>query len=174
MVGLEVVFGGLMKRTCLLGVRRPGWNLDDGRWPGFSSMKVKGRDIWTVLNADADRVGSDTVRLDRGGLMLRFGVAISSMLVEFSSFAFGVAGLTGIMCAGTGGGEGELRASDRLSDSATLESGGEKKSSSTELGRSLQSDSSDFLLGRYCIHFGIGFVLLRRKAGSPTGSCIET
>lgn len=163
-----------MKRTCLLGERRSVLNLEDGRWPGFSSMKVKGRDIWTVLNAGAARVGSDTARLDRGGLMLRFGIAISSVLVDCSSFSFGVVDLPEIMCAGTGGGEGEPRIPDSMSDSATLESGGEKKASSTELGRSLHSDSSDFLLGRYCIHFGIGFVLLRRKAGFPTGSCMET
>lgn len=165
-----------MKRTCLLDERRPGCKLEDGRWPGFSSMKVKGRDIWTVLNAGEDRIGSgsDTVELDRGGLVFGFGTAISSVLVDCSSFSFGVADLTRIMCAGTGGGEGELMIADSMYDSATLESGGEKKSSSTELGRSLQSDSSDFLLGRYCIHFGIGFILLRRKDGSPIGSCMET
>lgn len=116
-----------MKRTCLLGERRPGWNLEDGRWPGFSSMKVKGRDIWTVLNAGAGRVGSDTkAGLDRGGLMLRFEKSSSSVLLDCSSFACGIADLTGMMCAGAGEGEGDCLVPDSVSDSATLESGGEK------------------------------------------------
>lgn len=116
-----------MKRTCLLGEMWPGWNLEDGRWPGFSSMKVKGRDIWTALNADASTAASDTTaELDRAGLMLRSAFAGSSRFAFCSSLDCGIADLTGTMWAGTARGEGETLMPDSMSGSATLESGGEK------------------------------------------------
>lgn len=77
-----------MKRTCLLGKRWPGCNLEDGRWPGVSSIKVKGRDIWTALNAGAGRaVSGATADVDREGLILCFEVARYSGFLDDSSLA---------------------------------------------------------------------------------------
>lgn len=88
---------------------------------------MKGRDIWTVLNGGAVRVGSDTkAGLDCGWPVLGFGIASSPVLSDCSSFVDDVVVLTGVMCAGTGGGEGDLVMPDSVSDSAALESGGEK------------------------------------------------